>query len=167
MQSVTNFMEWLQALPLAVYIHQHKWAFTAIEVFHVAMISLVIGSIAIVDLRLLGRASTKRLFTEVSHDILPITWTVFVLAAAAGFLLFISQATAYFMNTAFWIKMGIMAIAGINMLVFELITARGAQEWNQTATPPLPARLAGGISLTCWVLIFVFGRWAGFTVLPA
>jgi hypothetical protein len=31
---------------------------------------------------------------------------------------------------------------------------------------PLPARLAGGISLACWLLIFVFGRWTGFSILP-
>ena len=31
--------------------------------------------------------------------------------------------------------------------------------------PPLAARLAGGLSLTCWVLVVVFGRWTGFTVM--
>jgi hypothetical protein len=160
-------MEWLQATALAVFIHQSKWAFTTIEVFHVMAISLVIGTIAIVDLRLLGLASTKRLFTDLAREVLPLTWTAFVLAAIAGSLLFISQATAYFTNTAFWIKMSIMALAGINMLVFELITARGAQEWNLNSRPPLPARVAGAISLTCWILVFVFGRWTGFTVLPA
>ena len=167
MQSLTHFMEWLQALPLAVYIHQHKWAFTTIEVFHVAMISLVIGTIAVVDLRLLGIAATKRPFTDVTGAALPVTWAAFVLAAIAGSLLFISQATAYSMNTAFWLKMSIMAIAGINMLIFEFITARGVQGWNVNPAPPAAARLAGGISLTCWILVFIFGRWTGFTAMPA
>ena len=64
MQSVTKFMEWLQASSLAVFIHKTPWAFTTIELVHVFAISLVIGTIAIVDLRLLGLASTKRPFTE-------------------------------------------------------------------------------------------------------
>ena len=164
MQSLSALMEWLEASSLAVFIHQTKWAFTAIEVVHVIAISLVIGSIAIVDLRLLGIAS--RPFTQLAREVLPFTWAAFVLAAMAGSLLFISQATAYFMSTTFWIKMSIMALAGINMLIFEFITVRGVQEWDLKSTPPLPARLAGGISVTCWLLIFIFGRWTGFSVLP-
>lgn len=166
MQSLNNLMEWSQASSLAVFIHQTKWVFTTIEVFHVVMISLVIGTIAVVDLRLLGFIPVKRPFTELAREVLPLTWTAFVLAALAGSLLFISQATEYLANTAFWIKMSIMALAGINMVVFEFITAHGVQAWNVSPTPPLPARLAGGISLTCWILVFVFGRWTGFTVLP-
>jgi len=144
LQSLSALVEWLEASSLAVFIHQTKWAFTAIEVVHVIAISLVIGSIAIVDLRLLGIASTKRPFTQLAREVLPFTWAAFVLAAMAGSLLFISQATAYFMSTTFWIKMSIMALAGINMLIFEFKTVCGVQKWGLDPTPPLPARLAGG-----------------------
>ena len=166
MQSLTNLMESLQASWLAVFLHQTKWAFTTIEIVHVFAILLVIGTIAIVDLRLLGLASTKRPFTELAREILPWTWLAFVLAATAGSLLFISQATQYFVNTMFWIKMSIMVLAGINMLIFEFVTVRGVQTWDLKPIPPLPARLAGGISFSCWVLVFIFGRLTGFTVLP-
>ena len=67
MQSLTALLEWLQASSLAVFIHQRAWAFTTIELVHVAAISLVIGTIAIVDLRLLGFASAKRPFTELAR----------------------------------------------------------------------------------------------------
>jgi hypothetical protein len=165
LQSLTELMEWLQASSLAAYIHNTAWAFTTIELVHVFAISLVIGTIAIVDLRLLELASTKRPFTELSRQVLPYTWAAFAVAVIAGSLLFISQATAYFANTMFRIKMLIIVLAGINMLIFELITARGAQKWDLAPTPPPAARLAGGISLACWVLVVVFGRWTGFTVM--
>ena len=84
----------------------------------------------------------------------------------AGSLLFISQATEYFANTTFRIKMPVMVLAGINMLIFELITIRGVQKWDLKPTPPPAARLAGGLSLTCWALVVIFGRWTGFTMLP-
>ena len=80
MQSITALLEWLQALPLAVFIHKKAWAFTTIEVVHVFAIALVIGTIMIVDLRLLGVASTKRPFAELSRQVLPFTWAAFVLA---------------------------------------------------------------------------------------
>ena len=166
MQSLTALMAWLQATPPAVFIHKTPWAFTTIALVHVFAISLVIGTIAIVDLRLLGLASTKRPFTELARGYLPWTWAAFALAVIAGSLLFISQAAEYFVNTTFWIKMCLMALAGINMLIFELITVRGVGKWDLERTPPLSARLAGGLSLGCWVLVVGFGRWTGFTMLP-
>jgi hypothetical protein len=165
-QSLTALMQWLEALPLAKFIHDSRWAFTTIEVIHVIAISLVISTIAMVDLRLLGLASTKRPFTELARAVLPWTWAAFVLAAIAGSLLFISQATAYFTTTTFWIKMSIMVLAGINMLIFEFDTVRGVQSWDVERTPPPRARLAGGVSITCWILVFIFGRWTGFSVMP-
>ena len=166
MQSLTELMKWLEATSLAAFIHKTAWAFTTIELVHVIAISLVIGTIAIVDLRLLGLASTKRSFTELAREVLPWTWIAFVLAAMAGSLLFISRATEYFVNPVFWTKMSIMVLAGINMLVFEFITVRSVQKWDLAPTPPLSARLAGGISISCWALVVVFGRWTGFTMLP-
>jgi len=41
-----------------------------------------------------------------------------------------------------------MALAGINMLIFDFNAVRGVQKWDLDPTPPLPARLAGGISIT-------------------
>jgi len=165
-QSLTQLMEWLQATSWAVFIHQTKWAFTTIEVIHLIAIAAVIGSIAVVDLRLLGLASARRPFTELAREILPYTWAAFAIAAITGSLLFISQATQYFVTPTFWGKMAIMAVAGINMVIFEFITVRGVKEWDVKPNLPLSARLAGGISLACWALVFVFGRWTGFSILP-
>ena len=166
MESITEFLNWLQALSLAVFIHKTPWAFTTVEVIHVFAISMVIATIAIVDLRLLGFASTKRPFAELSRQVLPFTWTAFVVAVIAGSLLFISRATDYVVNPMFWIKMALIVVAGINMLIFEFGTVRGVQAWNVKQTPPRAARLAGGISLACWIAVVIFGRWTGFIVLP-
>ena len=165
LDSITALMERLEASSWAVFISKNAWAFTTIEVVHVFAISLVVVSIAIMDLRLLGLASTKRSVTELARAVLPLTWASFVLAVAAGSLLFISQATAYFASTSFRIKMIFIVVAGINMLIFELITFRGVREWDSKPLPPRQARLAGGISLTCWILVVVLGRWTGFTVM--
>jgi hypothetical protein len=163
LQSVTDLLHWLETTPLAVFIHDHRWAFTTIEVVHVFAIAMMVATITIVDLRLLGLVQMKRPFTELAGQVLPVTWVAFVIAAIAGSLIFISQATEHYENTAFRIKMGLIVLAGINMLIFELITARGAPSWD-LKTPPASARLAGGISIACWALVIVFGRWTGFTM---
>jgi hypothetical protein len=164
-QSITAFLKWLEALPWAVFIHKTPWAFTTVEVVHVFAVSMVVGTIAIVDLRLLGLTSARRPFVELSRQVLPFTWAAFVLAVIAGSLLFISRATEYFGNTLFWIKMALIVAAGINMVIFEFITVRGVKEWDLARTPPPPARLAGGISIVCWILVIGFGRWIAFTLM--
>src|SRR5260370_31614804 len=120
--------------------------------------------IAIVDLRLLGFTWTKRPFAELSRQVLPFTSAAFVLAVIAGSLLFISRATEYFVNPVFWIKMALIAVAGINMMIFEFITVRDVQKWNLDPTPPSPARLAGGISIASWALVGALARLLGFTL---
>src|SRR5215468_7690816 len=122
-----------------MYIHNYKPAFTTIELIHVAAVSLVIGTIAIVDLRLIGLASTKRPFRELARATLPWTWVAFAIAAVSGSLLFISQATEYFGKTVFQVKLFILLLAGINMLVFELITARRS-DFAQLLGPHHPLR---------------------------
>ena len=164
MQSITALLETLQSLSWAVFIHKTPWAFTTIQVAHFFAVSLVLGTIAIVDLRLLGVAAIKRPFAELSRQLLPFTWAAFVLAVATGSLLFISQATDYFVNPVFWFKMSLIVLAGINMMIFEFITVRDVQKWNLDPTPPPRARLAGGISIACWVLVVILGRVISFTL---
>jgi tryptophan-rich sensory protein len=161
---ITEFLKWLQALPLSVFIHKTAWAFTAVEVIHIFAIAFMIGTIVIVDIRLLGFGSAKRPFTEFSQLLLPFTWIAFAIAVIAGAILFISRPMEYFGNPVFWTKMVLIALAGINMAVFELITVRGVKDWDLANSPPLAARLAGGISITCWLLVLFCGRLIGFTL---
>src|SRR5256885_10074886 len=81
LQSLTQLMEWLQTTSLAVFIHQTKWAFTTIEVIHLIAIAGVIGSIAVVDLRLLGLASARRPITQLARGVLPLTPAAFLISA--------------------------------------------------------------------------------------
>jgi hypothetical protein len=154
---MTAFLEWLQALPLALFVHKTPWAFTTVEVIHVFAVAMVLGTISIMDLRLLGVASTKRPVTELSRLVLPFTWAAFAIAVAAGSILFMSKAADYFGNAVFWIKMVLIALAGINMIYFEFITIRGVQQWNLDPTPPQPARLLA-------VYRSLVGSWSLFAV---
>lgn len=164
MQSVTDLLQWLQGTSLAMFIHDNRWAFTTIEVVHVLAIGIMVATISVVDMRLMGLASMKRPFTELARQVLPATWTAFVVALLTGPLLFVSQAVDHFANTMFRIKMLLILVAGINMLIFELITARGVAAWDRKPLPPLSARLAGAVSIGCWLLVIVFGRLISFTM---
>jgi hypothetical protein len=164
LETVTELLSWLESTPLALSIAQSTIAFPAVEILHVIAITLVFGTIAIVDLRLLGLGSNNRAVTELCRDVLPWTWGAYAIAAISGSLLFISQATQYVANPAFRMKMLLMLAAGINMVVFEFITFRGVSKWDRDVPVAPAGKLAGAVSLACWVGVVGFARWVGFTV---
>jgi hypothetical protein len=165
-QSIADTLSWLDSTWLSEFIRESPWAFPTIESIHVIALALVIGTIAIVDLRLLGLASTRRPFTELSREVLPWTWGAFVLAATTGGLMFVSQPLGYYANVAFRIKIILVLLAGLNMLVFQLVTHRGVARWDRAPSVPLPGKIAGTFSLIFWVAVVFFGRRIGFTMSP-
>ena len=154
----------LQDTSIATAIREGESLFPWIECVHVLALTLVIGSIAIVDLRLLGLTCRERSVVQTTAGALPVTWTAFVCAVITGGLLFSSNATGYAHNSYFQMKIALIAVAGINMAVYHLFVGRGAESWHSPALTPWRARIVGGVSLTLWITIVAFGRWIGFTI---
>ena len=154
----------LEASPVGDFIASSAWAFPAIESAHVVAIVTVVGTIAIMDLRLLGITSSSWTVKQVSNDTLRWTWVAFVLAVITGSLLFVSKAHIYAKEPYFLWKMVLLALAGVNMAVFHVATWRRIDRWNADRAAPLAGKIAGGLSLLCWVLAIVCGRFIGFTL---
>src|SRR6201996_813857 len=161
MPVLQSFCSWLENTPLGSFISGSTWAFPTIETIHVFALVIVVGSIAIVDLRLLSVASRNRSVSQLSNDVLPVTWTAFCLAALTGSLLFSSKAVSYLDNWPFRLKMALLVLAGLNMLLFHFLTYRSVHQWDDADRAPAAARLAGGLSLAFWIGVVVFGRWIG------
>lgn len=147
----------------ATAIRESAFLFPAIESLHVIALTFVVGTIWIVDLRLLGLASTHRPVTRVTSEILPWTWGAFAAAAITGLLLFSSIATRYYDNGPFRYKVLLLALAGLNMLAFHSMAYKSVAQWDDAPSPPAAAKLAGGLSIVFWTAIVAFGRWIGFT----
>ena len=152
----------LEAMPWAVSITESGWMFPTIETVHVLALTLVIGSIAMLDLRLLGVASRNMSAIELSAEVLPWTWGAFIVAAISGALMFASAATKYYANVPFRIKAVLMLLAGINMAVFHLGAWRQVEHWHDRFPTPHAVRIAAALSLLLWAGVVVAGRWVGF-----
>src|SRR5215831_137470 len=100
---ITGLLHWLQTTPLAVSIAE-DW-FPLIESLHVITMAIVAGTIFLVDTRLIGLTSTKLGFSYVSERLLPWTWGAFACSVITGSLMFTSNATGYYDNTSFRMKM--------------------------------------------------------------
>jgi hypothetical protein len=153
---------WLENTQLATAIRESTWMFPTIETVHVFAIVLVVGTVMIVDLRLLNVSSRGRSVTELTREVLPWTWAAFALAALSGGLLFTSSALKYVNNLPFRFKMALLLLAGVNMLVFHRLTSRSIAGWDRSV-PPTQARVAGALSLLLWFGVISLGRWIGFT----
>jgi len=160
---VAAFLKWLEASGLATRIRDSVFLFPLIEATHVFGLALVFGTISIIDLRLLGIASTRRPFGRMASDILKWTWAAFALTALTGSLMFITNATVYYHNSFFRAKMLLLFLTGINTLVFELTTGRKAHHWGKSSSAPLGGKTAAALSLAIWLGIIVLGRLTGFT----
>jgi hypothetical protein len=161
---IDEFCQWVYDTAFAETIRSSALAFPWLESVHVLAITLVLGTIAVADLRLLGVASVKRPVTQLLNDVLPVTWVAFAVAAITGVAMFASNAVEYAHNTPFQLKMVLLVLAGLNMLVFQLVTFRGVGQWDEAQVTPPGARFAGAFSLLAWIGIVAFGRWIGFTI---
>jgi hypothetical protein len=161
-----NIAELLAAVEgsrLAASIRDSLYLFPLIESVHVLGLSMVFGTIAIVDLRLLGIASTRRPFTILAADTLKWTWVAFALTVTTGLLMFITNAAVYYGNFYFRTKMVLIAVSGLNMLLFELTARRSVDRWDRNASAPAAGKTVAAVSLLLWISVIFLGRWIGFT----
>ena len=160
---ITALLKSLEASGLANRIRDSLWLFPLIESTHVIGLALVFGTIAIIDLRLLGIASTQRSFQRMASDILKWTWGAFALTALTGSLMFITNASVYYHNVFFRTKMLLLALTGINTLFFELTTGRTIEGWDHARSAPRAGKAVAALSLAMWIGIICMGRLIGFT----
>jgi hypothetical protein len=161
--TLMSFVQSIQDLGVAEWMRTSVKAMPIVESIHVLAAATVFGTIFIVDLRLLGLPNTRRAFTRISDEMLKLTWAAFGLALVTGFLMFAANAITYFGNTAFRLKMLALLGAGLNMVVFQLITFRTVGTWDTDKPSPGAARLAGALSILIWLAVIFFARWIGFT----
>ena len=157
---LTDLWTYLEELPISMEIGA-SWGFPLFESIHVVASTFVVGSILMVDLRLLGLAARRYSASRIITEVVPWTIGAFVLSAVAGAGMFITQANRYMDNRAFQVKLVLLVLAIINMAVFHRRTARSIAQWDTAAVTTPAARFAGACSLLVWVSVMLAGRWIG------
>lgn len=156
--SLLGFCEWLASTPWSIALHESLYMYPLVETTHVLALMLFVGTVAFVDLRLLGWSLREVPISEVTSRILPWTMAGFVVAAVTGALLFYAIPVRTYQSLFFRIKVLMLFVAAINIAVFHLKTQRDAEGWDAAPRPPLRVRMAGAVSLTSWALVIAMGR---------
>jgi hypothetical protein len=160
---IPSIAQALESSAVGEWMRSSLKAMPVVESIHVLSAAVVFGTILIVDLRLLGVPSTRRAITRVHEELVRFTWAAFGVSVVTGLLMFAPNATTYFRNTAFGLKMLSLLAAGVNMAIFEGRTFRSVTQWDRDVAAPTAARVAGALSILIWGGVIFFARWIGFT----
>lgn len=153
-----HLCQWIYTTRLSVSIRESTWVFPIIESIHTLGIVLVVGTVSIFDLRLLGLIMRREPVSRIGRQVLPWTWTGFIVMFISGLLLSIAESATNYHNVAFRIKLLLLVLVGLNPLIFHLTIYRSVNSWDIANVTPLRARAAATCSLVLWTGIIVAGR---------
>ena len=138
-------------------MRQWLYLYPAVEVIHIVGIALLFGSIAVLDLRLLGLSRSIPVKRLAGHT-LPWTAAAFVLIVPSGLAMFSAHASEFIASPVFALKMCLILAAGMNAAIFHAGVFRSAGAWDVGVAPPLAARAAAAGSLLVWISVIACGR---------
>ncbi len=150
-----EFFRWLVNSPWSHVINRYEWIFPAIQSLHFIGFAMSIGTIAIVDLRLLGLGIRRQAPAELAADLAPWTLAGIAVMLITGPLMFSTDAVAYHYNPSFQFKMLCLMLA----LLFHFTLHRRAVRPD---VPPIAAKLAAVTSLLLWTAVVGGGRMIAF-----
>ena len=145
----------LSALPLAQALREGAWLYPAIETLHIIGFAVLVGAVAMFDLRVLGFGRQLPVRALARH-VLPWSAGSMLLVVPTGLLLFVADPLALLANRVFLLKLGLMVLAGLNALAFHAGPYRRLESWPERAPPR--AMLHALLSLGLWFGVIACGR---------
>jgi Family of unknown function (DUF6644) len=142
------FCKWLQSTSLGHAVASTLWAYPYVQLIHFSGLSLWVGTIVILDLRLLGLTLRGQSVTELADQLFPWKWTGLGIAVIGGISLFSATATTYFRNPAFRVKFPLV-LAGVAYHL--LFVQHNIGKWGRNRSMPIQARIAGFFDLAIWL----------------
>lgn len=143
------------SLPLAQAMREHAWLYPIVETLHIIGFAMLVGAVAMFDLRVLGFGRELPVQALARH-LLP--WSVgsLLLVVPTGLLMFSTQPLEMLDNPVFLLKLCLIAAAGANALLFHLGPYRRVAGWRDGI--PAWARLHAALSLLLWIAVITCGR---------
>lgn len=147
----------VEATGLGRFMREALWAYPATETVHIVGLALLFGSIAIVDLRLLGAGRRVPLAPLVGHAV-PWSLLGFAMAATTGIMMFTAHASDFINEPVFLLKMTLILAAGLNAAALRIGVLQRATRSSPEVSLPLRVRVAAAVSLVLWIGVIACGR---------
>jgi hypothetical protein len=153
--TVPEFMQWLSTSPVANAMNGPEWAFPMVESLHFIGFAFLIGTIAIVDFRMLGLAMRRQPVAQIASDLAPWTRIGLAMMLITGPMMFSADAVTYSVNPSFRLKMIFLAIAILYNFTLHHMAVRSEK-------PGAVGMLAAVVSLLLWTSVLGAGRMIAF-----
>jgi len=145
---------WIDRTPFFVSINSWTPLAILLEVVHYFSLFMIVGSMGIVDFRILGILGRKQNVADLADDMLPWMWIGVVLNVISGFVMFSAEATAYYQSPPFRIKMLLVLLA----IVFGIVVNRNAAKWGQLSSIPPGAKVVAFVAIVLWISAILTGN---------
>ena len=162
--TILQVCEWLENTQVGLLVRESLWGFPLLVAIHILGLTVSAGVVVWFDLRLLGFGLRRCPVSQVTRRLLPLAASGFAVMFISGALLFTGFATKAYGNVYFRVKAAALILAGANALFYHLMTERQAAQWDEVAWPPVPARLAGLLSILLWATVAIAGRMMSYTM---
>jgi hypothetical protein len=151
-----TYITWIRATGISEFVRTQPWAWPTLETLHFVGMSLLIGVIALLDVRLLG--FLKGIEIRSLRRLMPWGIAGFALNLVSGVLFCLAAPDQYVRNPAFYAKILFLVVAGLNALYFETHSGHRVLETGHFETTPTSFKVAGAISLFSWFMVLYWGR---------
>jgi hypothetical protein len=148
--------DWMVQTPINHLVMGYPWTWPALETFHFLGLCLLIGAVLIMDLRLIGFQSTIPL--KAVHGLMPVAIIGFTVNLITGLGFLFGDPHLYVVNYAFWVKMCLVLLAGINFLFFYFKVEPKLELLGPNDATPMLAKTIGSLSLLFWFGVLAYGR---------
>jgi len=155
---MTTLVRWYEGTPVGSAIVNSSWLFPVAEAIHLLALTVLLGIIVIVSLRLFGCVLVDQSISEVASEFDRYTWISLGAMITTGLLLFLSAALKYYSSSNFRIKMALLAAA----IIFQVSVFRKITRSQTADKKPSLAKLAGIISLALWLGVAIAGKAIGY-----
>jgi hypothetical protein len=162
-----QFAIWIENLALFSDIRGSGYEYPILLSLHLVGLAFFGGLILITDLRLLGWLLRDQPIASVVNALRWPKRIGFLWVATCGFLLGMSKAEGYFLNTFFQLKMTFLFLVFLHAMIFRPLVYNHPEELDRTPQIPGRAKLAAALSLVLWIGILSFGRGIGYLNSPS
>lgn len=155
---VFRFASWLDTFQSSTNLHESLYMYGWVESTHVLTLSLFLGMLLIIDLRLLGVGFTNIPASTLLEKLDKPMMIGFVIMVITGLLLYYAIPVRSTQSIFFRVKLILLVAAGINALLIRRMTHEQVLPWDNEIKPPRRIRVGAALSLTFWALIVAAGR---------
>jgi uncharacterized membrane protein len=148
-----HLCRWLQDNSFIAAINGTSWTAAALEIVHYFSMFILVGSMVIVDLRVLGLVGRRQDATDLAGRLFPWIWISFGLNFLSGFLMFAASATSYYRNDIFYDKVAVIVLA----IVTNIIVQQRLSRWNRLPAMPASAKVLAAVSIVLWIGAIIAG----------